>query len=142
MADFIEGFDPKHERCWIAESDGQIVGSVFCVKKSRTVAQLRLLYVESSVRGLGIGSRLVDECIAFARARGYRKLMLWTNSVLEAARRIYERSGFELTAEHRHHSFGQDLVGQTWDLDLQSPKNRMDVSSSDHSNSMRHHRTS
>jgi GNAT superfamily N-acetyltransferase len=88
------------------------------VRKSRTVAAFRLLYVEPSVRGLGLGTRLVDECVAFARDAGYRKLTLWTNSVLDSARRIYERKGFRLTKEERHHSFGKDLVGQNWNLDL------------------------
>lgn len=118
MARFLRNFDPRYERCWVAECNCEIVGSVFCVRKSKTVAQLRLLYVEPSTRGAGIGSRLVNECIAFARARGYRKLTLWTNSVLHAARKIYERAGFQLVAEEKHHSFGKDLVGQNWDLKL------------------------
>ena len=118
MARFLRNFDPRYERCWVAECNCEIVGSVFCVRKSKTVAQLRLLYVEPSTRGAGIGSRLVNECIGFARARGYRKLTLWTNSVLHAARKIYERAGFQLVAEEKHHSFGKDLVGQNWDLRL------------------------
>ena len=118
MARFLRNFDPRYERCWVAECNCEIVGSVFCVRKSKTVAQLRLLYVEPSTRGAGIGSRLVNECIAFARSRGYRKLTLWTNSVLHAARKIYERAGFQLVAEEKHHSFGKDLVGQNWDLKL------------------------
>ncbi len=118
MARLIRNFDSRHEHCWIAEHNDEIAGSVFCVRKSPKVAQLRLLYVEPSLRGAGLGTRLVNQCIAFARSREYRTLTLWTNSVLNDARRIYERAGFELRAEEKHHSFGQDLVGQNWDLKL------------------------
>jgi DNA-binding MarR family transcriptional regulator/GNAT superfamily N-acetyltransferase len=114
IADYVDSHDPAREAAWIAEADGQRVGSILCVRKSDTVAQLRLLYVDPAARGLGIGSKLVQECLRFARAAGYTEMTLWTNSVLEQARRIYQRTGFTLIGEEAHRSFGADLVGQNW----------------------------
>ncbi|MGE0734175.1 MAG: GNAT family N-acetyltransferase [Alphaproteobacteria bacterium] len=118
VARFIDRFDPKRERCWIAELDGEIVGSVFVVRNAPTVAQLRMLIVDPRARGLGIGARLVEECIRFARQSGYKKLTLWTNSILLAARQIYVNAGFRMVRAEPHHSFGHDLIGETWDLKL------------------------
>ena len=118
VADFIDHLEPKRERCWIAETKGAPVGSVFVVAKSPRVAKLRLLLVEPEARGLGIGKRLVEECVRFARQAGYRKLTLWTQSELLAARALYRHAGFRLAGKRRHHSFGKDLVAETWDLAL------------------------
>jgi DNA-binding MarR family transcriptional regulator/GNAT superfamily N-acetyltransferase len=118
-ADFVNNFDSKKERCWIAEMDGERVGSVFLVKgDDEKIAKLRLLIVGPKARGFGLGSRLVDECIRFARRSGYEKMTLWTNSILLAARHIYQKAGFQVVREEKHHSFGQDLVGETWELNL------------------------
>jgi GNAT superfamily N-acetyltransferase len=118
VGDFVAHHDPAREAAWIAEVDGEPAGCVFCVAKDATTAQLRILLVEPSARGLGIGTRLVDECLRFARRAGYRSIVLWTNDVLVSARRIYEAAGFTLLDEEPHHSFGRDLVGQTWARDL------------------------
>ena len=115
VAEFVKNYDPKRERCWIAERKGEIVGSVFLVKKDDITAKLRLLYVEPSARGLGIGKRLVDECLRFARQVGYRKITLWTQSNLAAARGIYEKAGFKLVGQQNHKSFGKELVAETWE---------------------------
>jgi DNA-binding MarR family transcriptional regulator/GNAT superfamily N-acetyltransferase len=118
VAEFINNYNFERERCWIAEMDGEIVGSVFVVQSSETIAKLRLLLVEPKARGLGLGTRLVEECIRFARRRGYQKIVLWTNSVLVEARHIYEKTGFKLVAQEAHRSFGHDLIGETWELPL------------------------
>ena len=120
VAEFIQNLDPNRERCWIAEKDGINVGSVFLVRKSETIAKLRLLLVEPSARGLGIGRRLVEECVHFAREAGYKKIMLWTQSELTAARKIYQAAGFERIAEEKHNSWSRkNLVAETWELKLQ-----------------------
>ena len=119
LGKFVAAHDPEREGAWIAEQRGVIIGSVFLVRSDDpAVAKLRLLYVEPAARGRGVGRRLVDACIERARAIGYRQLMLWTNDVLTSARRIYEAAGFRLASEAPHHSFGRNLVGQTWTLDL------------------------
>ena len=119
LGDFVANFDPAREDAWIAELDGRIVGSIFLMKSdSAPIGKLRLLYVDPSARGHGLGKRLVRACIERARALGYASLTLWTNDILIAARKIYQAEGFQLAAENRHHSFGKDLVGQTWTLDL------------------------
>jgi DNA-binding MarR family transcriptional regulator/GNAT superfamily N-acetyltransferase len=117
-ARFIQDLKEDRERCWIAEMDGEPVGSVFVVQESKTVAKLRLLILEPRARGRGLGRRLVDECIAFARATGYRKLVLWTQSNLAAARHIYKSTGFKLAKRERHREFGVPLVGEYWELEL------------------------
>jgi DNA-binding MarR family transcriptional regulator/GNAT superfamily N-acetyltransferase len=125
-ADFLDHFDPARERCWIAERNGAIVGSVFLVRKSDRIAKLRMLIVEPEARGLGLGQRLVDECIRFARQAGYRTLTLWTHRQLTAARRIYERAGFRCVHHEAGRSFGRNLVDETWELTLatDAPRSR------------------
>ena len=117
-AEFIENFDAKRERCWIAEMDGERVGSVFVVRKTDAIAKLRLLIIDPKARGLGLGKRFVDECLRFAKEAGYSSMTLWTQSILTAARAIYARAGFKLVAEEPHHSFGADLIGETWERAL------------------------
>ena len=120
VADFLGRFNPARERCWIAEMDGRHVGHIFLVQhpEEPCTAKLRLLYVDPSARGMGLGNRLVNECVLFARQSGYRKITLWTQSILTAAHRIYQAAGFRLVREESHHSFSKDLVGQTWELEL------------------------
>ena len=118
VADFVNNYDVSRERCWIADMGGEPVGCVMLVKDSAEVARLRLLLVDPKARGLGVGARLVDECVKFAREAGYRKVTLWTHSVLTAARHIYEKAGFTLTASEKRHSWGRDVVAEFWDLEL------------------------
>ena len=117
-AQFIRNYDAAREHCWIAEMGGEPVGSIFLVKATDEIAKLRLLQVEKKARGLGVGRALVEQCIQGARERGYSKMTLWTQSILVAARGIYKSAGFKLVATEAHHSFGQDLVGETWERDL------------------------
>ena len=117
-AQFLRSFDLAREHCWIAEIDGEPVGSVFLVNGGEGVAKLRLLLVEDKARGLGVGRALVEQCIRSAREKGYKKMTLWTQSILLAARGIYARAGFQRVKEEKHHSFGVDLVGETWELEL------------------------
>jgi len=121
VAQFIKNYDPNRERCWIAEKDGERVGGAFVAKVSDDIAQLRLLHVEAQARGLGIGKRLVEECLRFARRAGYQKMTLWTQSNLHAARHIYKQAGFQVVREQQHHSFGKDLTAETWELNLRQP---------------------
>ncbi|MBR0795599.1 MarR family transcriptional regulator [Bradyrhizobium jicamae] len=117
-AQFVKSFDPAREHCWIAEVDGEPVGSIFLVNGGAGVAKLRLLLVEEKARGLGVGRALVEQCVRTARENGYKRMTLWTQSILVAARGIYARQGFRRVKEERHHSFGVDLVGETWEMDL------------------------
>jgi DNA-binding MarR family transcriptional regulator/N-acetylglutamate synthase-like GNAT family acetyltransferase len=118
VAKFIQQFDAKHENCWMAERDGENIGCIFLVKKDADTAKLRLLLVDPKARGIGLGSKLIDECIRFARRCGYKKMVLWTNSNLLAARHLYQKAGFQLVEQEAHHSFGHDLVGENWELSL------------------------
>jgi GNAT superfamily N-acetyltransferase len=118
VAAFVRNQDHRRERCWIAERDGENVGSVLLVRETDEVARLRLLLVEPNARGLGIGARLVEETLRFAREARYRRITLWTHSVLTAARHVYERAGFRLTESKEHNEFGKTLVGETWQLEL------------------------
>jgi DNA-binding MarR family transcriptional regulator/GNAT superfamily N-acetyltransferase len=118
VADYLRDHDSTREAAWIAEMSGEPVGCIFCLRRDDVTAQLRLLLVEPRARGVGAGSALIDQCVMFARDAGYRELVLWTNDVLVDARRLYERAGFQLIDEEPHHSFGANLVGQNWSLDL------------------------
>jgi DNA-binding MarR family transcriptional regulator/GNAT superfamily N-acetyltransferase len=118
VADFVNNYDAKRERCWIAEMNGENAGCVMLVKDSDEVARIRLLLVDPKARGLGLGQRLTDECVCFARERGYKKVTLWTHSILTAARHVYEKAGFTLTASEKRHSWSKDVVAEFWDLEL------------------------
>jgi GNAT superfamily N-acetyltransferase len=118
VAKYLRKHQPQWERCWIAELDGQRLGSAFVVRKSKTIAQLRMLIVLPQARGLGLGIRLTDECIAFARSKGYQEMQLWTNSCLDAARGIYAKRGFQCIRREAYEGFGKSLVGETWELKL------------------------
>lgn len=118
VVDYAEAHDASREAAWIAELDGTRVGCVFCVAVDDTTAALRILLVDPRARGHGLGYRLVDTCLAFAHEAGYSRITLWTNDVLASARRIYQAAGFELVGQEPHHSFGHDLIGQTWARDL------------------------
>jgi GNAT superfamily N-acetyltransferase len=122
VGEYVAHFDAARDRCWIAAIEGEPVGCVFLVRKTDTVAKLRLLLVEPSARGRGVGRKLVEACISFAKQAGYRKVILWTNSVLSAARHIYENAGFKRVGSEKHNSFGCDLVGETWELRLTNAK--------------------
>jgi len=118
VAKFVQHFDPPKERCWIAEDDGRILGSIFAVRQTDEIAKLRLFYVEPDARGCGIGTRLVHECVDFARSADYKKMVLWTDSLLLAARRIYARSGFNLVETQTHSDYGENLTAERWELVL------------------------
>jgi ribosomal protein S18 acetylase RimI-like enzyme len=119
-AEFIRKLDPARERCWIAQAHGRRLGCIFLVAGETGTARLRLLLVEPEARGLGLGGTLVTECVRFARAAGYERIVLWTQENLAAARHLYERAGFTRTARESHHSFGYDLVAETWQLELRN----------------------
>lgn len=118
VAQFVREFRPDREHCWVAESEGEIVGSAFVVRQDDQTAKLRMLYVEPGARGMGLGRRLVDECLRFAADRGYQRMVLWTNDILVSARRIYQAAGFRLVESSPHHSFGKDLVSEVWERAL------------------------
>lgn len=120
VAQFIKNYDPRRECSWVAEKDGERVGAVFVARESDEIARLRLLHVEREARGLGIGKRLVEECVRFARQAGYQKMTLWTQSILVAARHIYQQAGFQIVREEKHHSFGKNLTAETWELKLRT----------------------
>jgi DNA-binding MarR family transcriptional regulator/GNAT superfamily N-acetyltransferase len=119
VADYVRDYQPRRDRCWVAESEGEILGSAFIVHADEGVAQLRLLYVEPNARGRGVGARLIEECLRFAERAGYKHVRLWTNDVLASARRLYEAAGFEKVSAERHSRFGPEMEGQVWELTLE-----------------------